>query len=63
MTAGHRQFTFTHAEFMQIRSYIAARDEGQDSGWYYGDKKQFEKRHSLLRERFSLPATASGEQK
>ena len=32
----------------QLRSYIKARDEGDDSGWYYGNRKQFETRHAEL---------------
>lgn len=33
---------FTLTELRQLLSYCEARDE---SGWYFGNKEQFEKRH------------------
>jgi hypothetical protein len=32
----------------QLIAYVKHRDSGYDSGWYYGDKKQFESRHNEL---------------
>lgn len=51
----------------QLISYVEHRDTGYDSGWYYGNKEQFEARHNELlrlleRERQSLDA-AGGESK
>jgi len=37
----------THLQ--QLQSYIYARESDQDGYWYYGNKKQFEKRHNELK--------------
>jgi len=39
----------TKAEAQQLLSYVNARDEGADSGWYYAPKKDFERRHGSLK--------------
>ena len=39
---------FTPAEVQQLLSYAHARDKGWDGGWYYGNKKFFEKRHKEI---------------
>ena len=36
----------TEAEMRQLYSYCEERDR---DGWYYGDKKQFEKRHAAIK--------------
>lgn len=46
----------------QLISYVKHRDSGYDSGWYYGNKRQFEARHNELlrlleRERVSNAAS------
>ena len=33
----------------QLQSYIYARKNGNPAYWYYGNKKQFEKRHNELK--------------
>ena len=33
----------------QLLQYLDDRDHGWDSGWYFGNKEQFEKRHDFLR--------------
>jgi hypothetical protein len=38
----------TRAEAHQLHSYLQDRDQGNDAGWYYGDKAQFEKRHASI---------------
>lgn len=44
-TVNIRGLRRTH--FDQLLSYLTDRE---DDGWYYGNKKQFEKRHKDLRE-------------
>ena len=50
MTKAQEQFIvyFTMAELWQLHEYVTARDEGDDAGWYYGNKQQFEKRHAVI---------------
>lgn len=43
--------TFTFAEINQLMAYLNDRDVGSDSGWYYGDKEQFEIRHAALKKK------------
>lgn len=43
-------FHFTPAEADQLASYVSQRDQGHESGWYYGNKEQFEKRHKRITE-------------
>jgi hypothetical protein len=42
---------FSLAEVLQLLSYARARDEGDDAGWYYGDKDAFEARHKRIIDR------------
>ena len=39
---------FTRAEIVQLRAYAENRDEGDDAGWYYGNKRTFETRHAQI---------------
>ena len=39
----------TKTELEQLQSYCNNRDEGDMAGWYYGNKEQFEKRHSIIK--------------
>jgi len=41
-------FTFTAEEANQLLSYAEQRDQGNDSGWYYGNKGAFETRHKRI---------------
>jgi len=41
---------WSRAYIAQIATYINARDSSRDSGWYYGNREQFEKRHRLIKE-------------
>lgn len=45
-------YTLTEAESDHVFTCLEARDQGQDAGWYYGDKQQFENRHKRLLEYF-----------
>ncbi len=38
----------SEAELDQLRQYVHERDCGENAGWYYGNRKQFEKRHAYL---------------
>jgi hypothetical protein len=40
----------TRAEVAQMLDYLHDRDYGRESGWYFGNKEQFEKRHASIRE-------------
>lgn len=55
-------FRFTAAEVGQIESYIEARMNGRDSGWYFGDKKVFEAREQRILDELALrlPVGKSG---
>ena len=48
----------TLAEAQQVLSYINARDQGDDSGWYYAPKINFERRHASLKAMFERVITA-----
>jgi hypothetical protein len=37
------------AHVRQLLGYLDERDHGEHSGWYCGNKEQFEKRHEFLR--------------
>lgn len=40
----------TRAMLEQVQSYVEDRDrDGHDGGWYYGNKVQFEKRHTMIK--------------
>ena len=39
---------FTLAETTQLLEYVLDRDRGDGCGWYYGNKEQFEARHSSI---------------
>jgi hypothetical protein len=43
---------FTKAEINQLKGYAEERDRGEDYGWYYGNKEQFEKRHKEILRKF-----------
>lgn len=47
----------TPAEMDHIASCIDHRDVGHDAGWYYGNKEDFEKRHTRLRVLIGLTPT------
>lgn len=44
-----KPFIFNRTELFQLLSYVNARDEGYDTGWYYGNKANFEKRHERIK--------------
>ena len=39
---------FTQAEKNQLISYVEGRDQGEYTGWYYGNKEHFNKRHESI---------------
>lgn len=38
----------TRADLDQLLQYIQSRDEGDNGGWYCGNRENFEKRHEYL---------------
>ncbi len=40
---------FTVTELRQLLEYVFDRDRGWNGGWYYGNKKYFEKRHQKIK--------------
>lgn len=55
----------TRAEAQQLLSYINGRDEGNDAGWFYPPRADFERRHASLKAMFErillAPVTKAGE--
>lgn len=43
------RFSFSMAEVSQLLSYVEARSQGADAGWYYGSKGQFEQREQRIK--------------
>lgn len=41
-------FYLTRAEIAHVLSCLRSCDCGGDAGWYYGNKRQFDKRHAAL---------------
>ena len=39
---------FTKTQLRQLLAYVNDRDDGMSPGWYYGNRKQFEKRHAEI---------------